>query len=289
MNDKESDQRRDALLLRLLEDSSQTAHRAQAPACREGSTMATTKTEGSVRRKAAADARKLRLEANQSAQNQFAALGRFIQSFEGIVGTLRWHSHRIMLGDHLGITNPDTKVLLSWWNITSMIFHYETITAKPLLDIWRSLHAEECIALKRLEILSEEGDKVVKGVSGEIASEFEEIYQQRNRLIHATWRIGRWAPFEEFSELGVEKYKVGADGFTKRTDLPKNFDELMEWGTRCQRLHNKIARFLQFYHYQPKDIETVFAYSKAAEKGQRWKFIPPTSSAAPATSRRKSK
>ena len=96
------------------------------------------------------------------------------------------------------------------------------MTAKPILDIWRSLLAEQCGALQYLGILSEEGDKIVKAVSGEIAAEFENIYEERNRLIHATWRIGRWAHFEQFSELGVEKYTLGADGFTKRSDLPRS-------------------------------------------------------------------
>jgi hypothetical protein len=225
--------------------------------------------------------RKLIKEANEAARDQFAALGQFIQSFEGIVSLLRWHSHRIMLGDHLGIGSPHNKVIEPWWNITSMILHYETITARPVMEIWRSLLAEKCSALRYLDILSEEGDKVVKGVSTEIASEFEDIYQQRNRLIHATWHIGRWAPNEGFFELGVTKYKVGKDGFTKRTDLPKDLDELKECGVRCQRLHSKLARFLQFFHYEPKNIQNVFECSKEAGKWQKWNFIPPPSSAPP--------
>src|SRR5262249_13603738 len=150
------------------------------------------------------------------------------------------HCHRIMLGGQLGVSNPNSKVLLPWWNITSMVFHHESLTAKPLVDVWRSLLAEQCKALRQLDILSEKGHDVVKGVSGEIASEFDDIYQERNRLIHASWHIGHWAEFEKFSDLGVAKYKVGTDGFTKRTDLPKTFDELMKCGTRCLKLHDKL-------------------------------------------------
>jgi hypothetical protein len=98
----------------------------------------------SMKRKAAADARKLQRKGDDAARDQFAALGRFIQSFEDIVSTLRWHCHRIMLGDHLGIANPDSRAMLPWWNITSMIFHCETFTAKSVLDIWRSLLADKC-------------------------------------------------------------------------------------------------------------------------------------------------
>lgn len=235
--------------------------------------------------KLTAEQRKANRKANESARDQFAALGRFIQSFEGIVSALRWHSHRIMLGDHLGIGNPESKAMLPWWNITSMIFHHEVITARVLTDIWRSLLAEQCVALKMLGILSEEGERVVKGVSGEIASEFEDICQHRNRLIHATWRIGRWTPNETISDLGVEKYKIGKDGFVKRTDLQKTFDELMELGSRCERVHGKVGRFLQFYHYEPKNIENMFIYSRTAKKWETWKFVPPALPTAPSTSR----
>jgi hypothetical protein len=216
------------------------------------------------------------LTAEERARDQFAALGRFIQGFEDIVSLLRWHCHQIMLGAQLGIGNPDAKVMLQWFNITSLIFHHESITANPLLAIWRSLLAEQCEALKCLGILSEKGEKVAKGVSVDIANEFASIHHRRNTLVHATWRIGFWSPFEDFPDLGVEKYKVGVDGFTKRTDLPKSFDELFEWGDRCHMLSGKLGRFIQFFHYQPKDIESVFVFEQTAEKGQKWKFVPPT-------------
>lgn len=222
------------------------------------------------------DQRKARRKANESARDQFAALGNFIQGFEGIVRTLRWHCHRIMLGDHLGIMNPDGRVLMTWWNITSMVFHHDSLTAKSLMDIWRALLAEEAKGLRRINALSEKGEAAVLGISTEIGSEFEDIYQNRNRIIHATWGIGRWWRQEDISELIVEKYKVGADGFTKREDLPKNFDELMALGVKCRKLNDKFGRFLQYYHYHPADVERVFVYSKKAEKWSKWSFVSPT-------------
>jgi hypothetical protein len=239
--------------------------------------MATTKIEASLRRslrsKAAAETRKRRRKEKEKARDQFAALGRFIQSFENIVDLLRWHSERIMQGDHLGVTGPDLKVASQWKNITSLALHYDGVTAKTVLDVWRALLAEERTAMVSLEQLSKKGDEVAKGISGEIASEFSDIYQERNRLIHATWRIGNWSPLDESYELGVVKYRVGSEGFAKRTDLPGNFEELIECGARCDRLHKRLVRFLQWFHYLPKDLDRVFACDQAAAKGQKWKFI----------------
>jgi len=228
-------------------------------------------------------------EADESARDQFAAIGRFVQSFEDIVSTLRWHSHRIMLGDHLGVSGPDPRAMIPWWNINELILHHPSMTARNLLDIWRSLLAEQSKALTSLKILTEDGNKVVKGVSGEVVADFGDICNKRNSVIHATWRIGRWRSDEDFAKLGVTKYNVSQDGFEVRTDLPKTFDDLMALGTRCCRLHERLGRFLQFYHYHPHNIEAVFKKSKkSTDKWHTWAFIPPSDSSSPRPSLRKS-
>jgi hypothetical protein len=218
-----------------------------------------------------------RQKIQEGIRDQFAALGRFVQSFEDIVSALRWHCHRIMLGDHLGIPNPnpDPKAMVPWWNINSLVFHHESVTAKVLLDMWRALLAEQCNALSYRDILSDDGVEAVRGVSGEIAADFADICQNRNLLIHATWQIGHWFSNQSPSDIRVFKYKVTQDGLLERKDLPKNTGELIELGTRCQKLHMKLGRFLQHYHYQPNSIDKVFKFSKKADKWQKWNFVPP--------------
>ena len=233
--------------------------------------------------KLTAEQRKAQRKAEETARDQFAALGRFVQRFEQIVDAIRWHCHRLSSGDNLGEIQTDPKVAILRLNITSMVFHHEVMTARPLLDIWRSLLAEHRKALKILGILSERGDEIAKGVSTEIAAEFEDICQLRNRLMHATWHIG-YRFSEEFPELDVEKYRLGQDGFSRRADLPNTLDELTEYGTRCQRLHAKLGRFLQYYHYYPKDIGEAFEYSSKAGKWQKWGFCLRSPKALPASS-----
>lgn len=238
----------------------------------EWNCMATRKPENT------AEERRRRRQARDSAIDQFAALGRFIQKFENILVTLRLHAHRMLMGFELGNKGPDGNIMPHWGQITSLIFHHEAMTAKPLADIWRSLLAEHSRALKKLGKISAEGEDVAREVSSELHAEFVDIYTIRNRLIHATWRIGFWTPFEDVSQLGVQKYVVGKDGLGLRTDLPGTFDELFELGTRCERFRGRLTQFIQTYRFSPEELEKVFIRITDAKKGERWKFVPPSSS-----------
>lgn len=219
-----------------------------------------------------------RRKTNAAARDQFAALGRFIQSFEQIVWKLRAHAHWMMRCHGLGVFQPDNRVLHEWDHITSMVFHHEVINAKAMSEIWGSMLTEHALALRKTDKITEKGEYVVKCVAAEIISEFSKIYETRNRLIHATWSIGLWAPFEELSTLKVEKFTTRrTSGFKKRDDLPKDFDELFEEGTRCLRLREKLSRLLQFYEYRPGAVERFFILDQRAEAPRRWNFVrPPT-------------
>lgn len=229
------------------------------------------------KQKLTAEQRRAQRNANEKARDQFAALGRFIQTFENIVDTLRWHSQRILLGEHLGVSKPEQKAMVPWFAITSLIFHHEAMTARNMMDIWRSLLAEKSKALGYLGLLSKDGQEVVDGVSKEIASEFGDICQQRNKIIHATWYIGKLPDISAMPEFMARKYAAGSDGLFEREDLPKNFDELIKLGDRCSELHNKLGRFIQYYHYKYTEIEKHYNYSRNGQKWRRWKFITPVS------------
>jgi hypothetical protein len=106
------------------------------------------------------------------------------------------------------------------------------------------------------------------GVAAEISNDFTDLYENRNRLIHATWRIGHWIPGQNLSDMHVYKHRITPDSLLPRDDLPKNLTELTALATRHQKLHSKLGPFLQFYHYQPARIEQVFKHSSRAEKWQ---------------------
>jgi hypothetical protein len=219
---------------------------------------------------AAADARKLLRKANESARDQFAALGRFIQNFEFAVNLLRGDCSHIVMGGQRGITITKPSVTLAHWNVCSLTFHHASMTAGPLAEIWRALVIEQSKAMVLLETLSKNGFSVVEGVTTEIYNKFMPIADKRNKLIHATWSIGRWFTDDDFTPLMVAKYAVNKQGLIKRDDLPKTFEELMALGDEVNQLSGKLARFMQFYRYNPEMMETVF--TKADDV---WSFSPP--------------
>jgi hypothetical protein len=162
-----------------------------------------------------AKASKKKKSPNAHAREQFAALGRFIQNFEQVVSTLRTECSRLVRGGDLGGGMVAPKVLLFYWNISALAFHHDSMTAKPIVDIWQAMTSEQCRALVALSKLSEEGQRVSLEIVRALANDIREVTKTRNALIHATWRIGFWPPLEEdedLSSIWVEKYKVPKEG-----------------------------------------------------------------------------
>lgn len=236
--------------------------------------LALTKTEGSAKRKASAAPRKMHRKAQETARDQFAALGLFIQNFEYVVRDLRDHCAMIVQGRNRGVSGGDPKVFLISRSIASLVFHSEVMTARPLLEVWRALMSEECRALTMLSKLSEKGNETALSIAKEVGKEFTALYETRNQIIHASWSIGRWLREEDIKSVLVEKWKVVASrGFEKRDDLPKTFDELMDLGRKAGKLSSKLGRLIQFIHYHPESIEHVFL-----KVDGEWVFVPPVPS-----------
>jgi hypothetical protein len=233
-------------------------------------TMAKEKTVGSNKREAAARTRKLRRKASETARDQFASLGLFIQNFENVVNALRNDCAHIVQGRNRGLSGGNPKVFVMSSNIASLVFHHENMSAKPILDVWKALMAEECRALCILERLSKKGDETTKAIVKEISAEFRVIYEARNSLVHATWSIGYWFKENDFDTLNLKKWKVSGDGFQQRIDLPTSFDEIVALAKRANKLWGKLGRLSQFFYYHPEAIENVFVKS-----GKEWIFVPP--------------
>jgi hypothetical protein len=210
---------------------------------------------------------------DDQARDQFAAIGLFIQNFENVVATLRGECSRILRGAQLGVSFGNPETLLVYLNITSLVFHHETMTARPLLDIWRALVFEQTRGMLLLSTISEKGRSIATEIVTEIAKEFIDLVEARNRLIHANWRIGFRLPHEDdLSKIHVEKYRVTKDGLQQRGDLPQSFDELMKLGNRASKLLGKLGRFLQFFIYQPNQIELVYSKTDGNWAFDRVKF-----------------
>jgi hypothetical protein len=207
---------------------------------------------------------------NAHARDQFAALGRFIQNFEQIVSVLRTECGRLVRGGDLGSGVVAGNVLLFYWNISALAFHHDSMTAKPIVDIWQAMVSEQCRALVVLSKLSEEGQRISLEIVRSIANDTRDLANTRNTLVHASWNIGFWPPIEEYEDLSriwVQKYRVPKDGLQLRDDLPRSFEQLMEYGNQAHRILGRLGRFLQFFIFSPEKIESVFS-----KKDGEWIF-----------------
>lgn len=219
-----------------------------------------------------ANKRKLHKQANESARDQFAALGWFIQRFEFIVSVLREHCRHISAGGNHAAVTTEPSAVMARWNICSLPFHHQAITAKPLVEIWRALVIEESAALLSLSKLTIKGKSVSDRIATEIVTSFISVAEARNRLVHASWQIGHRLPTADLSTLIVEKYKVGK-GFKKLENMPASFSDLMNLSEEADNVLNNLGRFIQYYTYHPEHLEYVFK-----EVGGKLVFVGPKKS-----------
>jgi hypothetical protein len=205
---------------------------------------------------------------DEQARDQFAALGLFIESFENVVSILRQECSRILRGAQLGLPSVAGKIIVFHWNICTLPFHHEAMTAKPIVDIWQALTYEQTRSLEALSALSPNGNKIVTAIVSDVANDFRDMIPTRNHLVHGTWNIGRPWPENFPKELAggalshhqiVEKYKVTKAGLEKRDDLPNSFDEIIDLAKRNQQILGMLGRFLQLFIYSPAEIENAFA------------------------------
>jgi hypothetical protein len=212
------------------------------------------------------------IEASESTRDQFAALGHFVQTFELIVSVLRDHCRYVIWGGHHVAVTTDGTVMMARWNICSLPFHHQAMTAKPLVEIWRALVIEESAALLSLSKLTKEGKSVSDGIAAEIVGSFSDVIEKRNKLVHGTWQIGLLPANLGLSTPMVEKYKVGALGLEKHK-MPASFDDLRNLSKEAGQILDKLGRFLQYYQYHPKHLEHVFKKVK-----RKWVYTAPEQS-----------
>lgn len=165
-------------------------------------------------------------------KEQFAALGRFVQSFEQMVEAVRFGCHTMHMRP-----GPQTDMLRVVW-------HHRAMTAAPLFDIYRAMLA--IFVSSENSVLTAEEQKFVIDVMKEEASEYSDLTKIRNELVHGTWFIGYGsADQEDYSEFLVTKTKVGASG-TTQSEMPKTVGELSAFEKRCERL-DRVLRWLPMF------------------------------------------
>jgi hypothetical protein len=174
----------------------------------------------------------------KNTQEQYEALGRFVEAFEDMVDEVR-----ILCMDLLSrlaenpTHNHTHRVLLH------IVLHHQALTAKPLFEILRAMIAEilkNDEGRKQYGIIDADGEVFI-GALHSINYEYVDLVNVRNNLLHATWYIGcSDASDPESSEFFAYKGNSNKDGWAP-LELPKKASELLDLSERCKQARNSVA------------------------------------------------
>jgi hypothetical protein len=187
---------------------------------------------------------------------QYAALGRFVEAFELMVNEVREICIENICASVGGIQQRERLIEIA--------FHHQSMTAKPLFDIMRTIIAETV----NVEASPHYADRMaIKKLLGHIEAEYNHLYNKRNELIHGTWMIGFVSHDNpDAREFVVRKYKTTSDGLAE-AQLPKNAIELLDLVTRCDEARTWLG-YLGFCLQEGTRITEVFKQ----QPGESWKF-----------------
>jgi hypothetical protein len=163
-------------------------------------------------------------------REQYERLGRFVESFEAMVNEVRTRCVYL-----LGEEGPKLQLHL-------IIFHHQSLTAKPLFELFRAM---------TIQTLSEKGFKekhqietgtvdAFRGVLAQVSKEYFDLVNLRNSLLHGTWFIGYVGDDPSSPDFDVYKYAVNKDGLS-RVELPRTASELADLSTRCDEIKDLVS------------------------------------------------
>ena len=206
---------------------------------------------------------------------QYAALGRFVEAFELMVDEVREICvdciYKVVCKEDKNTKRDDETweehfaEILTQKKFIEIPLHHQNMAAKALFDVMRAIVAE--IVNKPSDLHYADRDKF-KNVLGCIEKEYGHLQNKRNEMLHATWFIG-YVSFDDpnSSEFMVRKYKTTADG-VKRSELPKNAQELLDLVERCDETRTWLAHIVSCLN--DTSIDTYFRQEKS---GEPWKLF----------------
>ena len=183
---------------------------------------------------------------DRQTKESFEHLGRFVQGFEFMVSSIR--------NGILNLTSKGTH----HQRLMLIILSHGSLTAGPLVDIYRSLLAE--IVNDPQYKIDDETRLLTLDILSETDHEYRSLVTSRNDLLHGTWFIG-WASGadNDFSGLSVSKFKASTKGFAV-APTPKNIGELNVLIKRCKQLRdNMISLDMCFTIPEHHSVKSVFA------------------------------
>jgi hypothetical protein len=150
---------------------------------------------------------------------QYEALGRFVEAFELMV-----HEARVDCINMLSYDLPIGK-----GKLIAIPFYHQVFSAKPLFDVFRAVLREiiDDPQYQTKHGLTKSHVEQFSGVLKAIASEYEQLSNKRNNLLHGTWFVGyRGHDNPDAESFQVRKYTTSANGLVA-IDLPKTAPEVI--------------------------------------------------------------
>lgn len=191
-------------------------------------------------------------EFRKNTTQQYAALGRFVEAFELMVNEVRECSIHLVAHDQ------------SNFELVSIAFHHHTLSAMPLIEIFRAVGAK-IVGLTPVESFDSDEDTFISSdddpnpddpklkfsasdrdafsaIMKRIFTEYQELSGTRNALLHGTWFLGYGSRSDpNASTFYVQKYQTTKIGLTPVAGLPKSAPELIALAERCDDARNWIA------------------------------------------------
>lgn len=204
-----------------------------------------------------------------TARRQWALLGRFVQSFEEVVGALRRDciemTHRLKW-------DPAThqKAVGVRAHIATIIFNHSAMTARPMIELWRAITVMHLCSFD----LTDHQIEVCHGVIDQVASEFAVLLERRNEIVHAEWDIGQPWTFDFPEAPLADKMRVGKRGLAAFPKLPKSEGQLEEQILACRRLYGLIGRFGWVITMCRSEVQKAFLRDQAGRWAPDKTFLP---------------
>jgi hypothetical protein len=165
----------------------------------------------------------------KNTKEQYEELGRFIEMYELMVNEARESAVDLI------IKNYGQRDLLK------IAFHHQSMTAKPLIEIFRAT-VTEVVKDKKHSRHSESAS--IADILSKIQRAFENLANMRNNLLHGTWFVGYVSEDDPNAEtFHLRKYTTNAEGFVE-LPLPKKADELRRLRTDCDMVRTWIGVLL---------------------------------------------
>jgi hypothetical protein len=185
-------------------------------------------------------------------KEQYEELGHFVEAFEAMVNEARQTCIELLSKDG------------RHRDLIQIILHHQALAAKTIFEMCRAVIAEIINSAIELENAMKKGivdldpphlvDREGRpsrfsiaerdgylGLMRFIASEYDDLINKRNNLLHATWFIGySGADDPNCKEFFAHKYTVNKEGFAL-LELPKTAAELRELLGRCDAVQSWIG------------------------------------------------